>query len=39
MDHREFTKRYLAFIERWMKVSCVSILLILLVIIVTNLVW
>jgi hypothetical protein len=39
MDHRDFTRRYFAFMGAWAKVSCVGILVILLIIIVTNLIW
>jgi hypothetical protein len=39
MEHREFTRRYIGFIEKWMKVSCIGILAILLIIVVTNLIW
>jgi hypothetical protein len=39
MNHREFTKRYLAFTETWTKVSCLGILGIALIIVVTNLIW
>ena len=39
MERREFTRRYIGLMEKWMKVSCLGILAILLIIIVTNLIW
>jgi hypothetical protein len=39
MENREFTRRYIAFVEKWMEVSCVGIVLIVLIIIVANLIW
>jgi hypothetical protein len=39
VDHREFTRRYLAFMETWMKVSCLGMIVVLLIIIAANLIW
>jgi hypothetical protein len=38
MDHRAFTKRFIAFTETWMKVSCLGIFAILMIVVVTNLI-
>jgi hypothetical protein len=39
MDHRTFKQRYLAFVERQMKVALIWIAIILFLSIVTNLIW
>lgn len=39
MDQREFMRRWTRFTEAWAKVSCIGIIAILLIILVTNLIW
>ena len=39
VKHREFTRRYIRFVEKWMMVSCFGMAAILLIIVVTNVIW